>query len=278
MDINTLKNQAKALTGSLRDLGSKKEQKFKEKTKLNSVLNKLIKEAIDLKARKRELEKELALLKKKRNERNNQVREGLKKLKKFKEEYRKNKKKQPKISIEKILAEIQQFDYQVQTGAISMNKEKQIMSKIKNLKKIIKEHEISNMPPVEFKRIQKETREVKNKADKIHENIQKLAKESSEIFECLTVLSIEINKIKRQKNVAKLVQNGLKDQINILNAKLGGVLRKMSKLPLSATKSALDLFKRSGNRDKINIRDALKKGKKLSKDDILKIQKQLMRK
>ena len=278
MDINKLKNQAKELTGSLRDLGSKKEQKFKEKTKLSNVLNNLIKEAIDLKARKRELEKELALLKKKRNERNNQVREGLKKLKKFKEEYRKNKKKQPKISIEKILAEIQQFDYQVQTGAISMNKEKQIMSKIKNLKKIIKEHEISNTPPVEFKRIQKETREVKNKADKIHENIQKLAKESSEIFECLTVLSIEINKIKRQKNVAKLVQNGLKDQINILNAKLGGVLRKMSKLPLSATKSALDLFKRSGTRDKINIRDALKKGKKLSKDDILKIQKQLMRK
>lgn len=278
MDINTLKNQAKALTGSLRDLGSKKEQKFKEKTKLSSVLNKLIKEAIDLKARKRELEKELALLKRKRNERNNQVREGLKKLKKFKEEYRKDKKRQPKISIEKILAEIQQFDYQVQTGAISMNKEKQIMGKIKNLKKIIKEHEISNTPPVEFKRIQKETREVKNKADKIHENIQKLAKESSEIFECLTVLSIEINKIKRQKNVAKLVQNGLKDQINILNAKLGGVLRKMSKLPLSATKSALDLFKRSGTRDKINIRDALMKGKKLNKDDILKIQKQLMRK
>jgi uncharacterized coiled-coil DUF342 family protein len=278
MDINTLKNQAKALTGSLRDLGSKKEQKFKEKTKLSSVLNRLIKEAIDLKARKRELEKELALLKRKRNERNNQVREGLKKLKKFKEEYRKDKKRQPKISIEKILAEIQQFDYQVQTGAISMNKEKQIMGKIKNLKKIIKEHEISNTPPVEFKRIQKETREVKNKADKIHENIQKLAKESSEIFECLTVLSIEINKIKRQKNVAKLVQNGLKDQINILNAKLGGVLRKMSKLPLSATKSALDLFKRSGTRDKINIRDALMKGKKLNKDDILKIQKQLMRK
>ena len=146
------------------------------------------------------------------------------------------------------------------------------------MKKIIKEHEISNTPPVEFKRIQKETREVKNEADKIHENIQKLAKESSEIFERLTVLSAEINKIKRQKNVAKLVQNGLKDQINILNAKLGGVLREMSKLPLSATKSALDMFKRGGTKNKVDIKDALKKGKKLSKDDILKIQKELMRK
>lgn len=278
MDINTLKNQAKELTGSLRDLGSKKEQKFKEKTKLSNVLNKLIKEAIDLKTRKREIEKELSLLKKKRNERNNQVREGLKKLKKFKEDYRKNKKKQPKISIEKILAEIQQFDYQIQTGAVSMTKEKQIMSKIKSLKKIIKEHEISNTPPVEFRKIQKETREVKNNADEIHKNIQNLAKESSEIFERLTVLSAEINKIKRQKNVAKLVQSGLKDQINILNAKLGGVLREMSKLPVSATKSALDMFRRGGTKDKDDIKTALKKGKKLSKDDILKIQKQLMRK
>ena len=96
MDINTLKNQAKELTGSLRDLGSKKEQKFKEKTKLSNVLNKLIKEAIDLKTRKREIEKELSLFKKKRNERNNQVREGLKKLRNLKktiERTRKNNQK-----------------------------------------------------------------------------------------------------------------------------------------------------------------------------------------
>ena len=81
MDINILKTQAKELTGSLRDLGNKKEQKYREKTKLGGVLNKLIKEAVDLNARKKEIEKELSSLKKERNNKNKEVREGLKKLK-----------------------------------------------------------------------------------------------------------------------------------------------------------------------------------------------------
>lgn len=278
MDINTLKNQAKELTGSLRDLGSKKEQKYKEKTKLDGVLNKLIKEAIDLKTRKREIEKELNSLKHKRNEKNRSGREGLKKLKQVIVQHQKNKKRLPKISKSKILAEIQQLEFQIQTSELSIGKEKGIMTKIKGLKKIIKEYETLNALPNEFTIIKKETKEIKKEADRIHDKIQELAKESSKIFERLTELSAEIGKIKRQKNVAKLVLNGLKDQINILNAKLGGVLRDMAKLPVSATKSALDLFSRGGNKNKISIKEALKKGKKLSKDDILKIQKDLMKK
>ncbi len=278
MDANKLKGQAKELTGSLRELGTKKEQKYKEKTKLDGVLNKLIKEAIDLKTRKKEIEKELASLKSERNKKNRGVREGLIKLKGLKVQHQKNKKRLPKISKSKILAEIQQLDYQVQTGAVSIAKEKSIMTKIKSLKKTINEYEISNTLPDEFKKIKNETKGIKVEADKIHDKIQELAKESSQIFERLTELSSEIAKIKRQKNVAKLVLNGLKDQINVLNAKLGGVLRDMSKLPVSATKSALDLFKRSEDKNKLNVKEALKKGKKLSKDDILKLQKGLMKK
>ena len=278
MDIHTLKNQAKELTGSLRDLGSKKERKYREKTKLDGVLNKLIKEAIDLKTRKREIGKELNSLKNERNEKNRGVREGLKKLKQIRLQHQKNKKRLPKISESKILAEIQQLEFQIQTSELSIGKEKGIMTKIKGLKKIIKEYEVLNAPPADFKRVQKETKEIKNEADKIHDKIQELAKESSKIFERLTELSDEIGKIKRAKNVAKLVLNGLKDQINILNAKLGGVLRDMAKLPVSATKSALDLFSRGGNKKRISIKEALQRGKKLSKDDILKIQKDLMRK
>jgi|TARA_Y100000310_G_scaffold252950_2_gene259734 uncharacterized coiled-coil DUF342 family protein len=278
MDANKLKGQAKELTGSLRELGTKKEQKYKEKTKLDGVLNKLIKEAIDLKTRKKEIEKELASLKSERNKKNKGVREGLTKLKQLKAQHQKNKKRVPKISKSKILAEIQQLEFQIETSAFSIAKEKGIMTKIKSLKKTINEYEASNAPPVEFKRIQSETKEIKRSADKIHDKIQEFAKESSQIFERLTELSSEITKIKREKNVAKLVLNGLKDQINVLNAKLGGVLRDMSKLPASATKSALDIFGRGNKRNEINIKEALKKGKKLSKDDILKLQKGLMKK
>ena len=278
MDINILKTQAKELTGSLRDLGSKKEKKYREKTKLGGVLNNLIKEAVDLNARKREIEKELSSLKKQRNNKNKEVREGLKKLKHLKIQHKKNKTKGPKIPQEKILAEIQQLEFQVETGAVSMTKEKNIMTKIKSLKKTIKEYQELQKPSVEFGQVKERTKLVKKEADSFHDKIQTLAKESSQIFDRLTDLSKEITTIKRQRNVSKLVLNGLKDQINIMNAKLGGVLREMSKLPESARKSAMELFNRNEAKMKIDVKEALKTGKKLSKDDILKLQKGLMRK
>ena len=278
MDINILKTQAKELTGSLRDLGSKKEKKYREKTKLGGVLNNLIKEAVDLNARKREIEKELSSLKKQRNNKNKEVREGLKKLKHLKIQHKKNKTKGPKIPQEKILAEIQQLEFQVETGAVSMTKEKNIMTKIKSLKKTIKEYQELQKPSVEFGQVKERTKLVKKEADSFHDKIQTLAKESSQIFDRLTDLSKEITTIKRQRNVSKLVLNGLKDQINIMNARLGGVLREMSKLPESARKSAMELFNKNEAKMKIDVKEALKTGKKLSKDDILKLQKGLMRK
>ena len=57
MDITNLKKQARDISNNLRDLGSKKEQKYREKTRLDSALNKLIKEAVELKAQKREYQK-----------------------------------------------------------------------------------------------------------------------------------------------------------------------------------------------------------------------------
>ncbi len=278
MDAKILKTQAKELTGSLRDLGSKKEKKYREKTKLGGVLNKLIKEAVDLNARKKEIEKELSSLKKQRNNKNKEVREGLKKLKHLKVQHKKSRGKTPKLNKEKILAEIQQLDYQIQTGAVSMTKEKNIMKKIKSLKKTIKDHQDSQKPSVEFEQVKERTKLVKKEADSFHDKIQTLAKESSQIFDRLTVLSKEITTIKRQRNVSKLVLNGLKDQINIMNAKLGGVLRDMSKLPESARKSAMEIFNKNEAKMKVDVKEALKTGKKLSKDDILKLQKGLMKK
>ncbi len=278
MDINILKTQAKELTGSLRDLGNKKEQKYREKTKLGGVLNKLIKEAVDLNARKKEIEKELSTSKKERNNKNKEVREGLKKLKQLRLQHKKNKAKLPKIPKEKFLAEIQQLEFQIETGAVSMKKEKDIMTKIKSLKKVIKEYQDLQKPSVEFKEIQKKTKEIKKEADATHNKIQTLAKESSQIFDRLTELSSEISKIKRQRNVAKLVLNGLKDQINIMNARLGGVLKDMSKLPETARKSAMEIFNKNEDTLKADVKAALKTGKKLSKDDILKLQKGLLKK
>ena len=65
----------------------------------------------------------------------------------------------------------------------------------------------------------------------------------------------------------------MKDQISVMNAKLGGILSEMSKFPGAAAKSAFDMFNPNKNK-KIQI----KSGEKLTKEDILKLQKRLMKK
>jgi len=271
MDITNLKKQARDISNNLRDLGSKKEKKYREKTKLDSALNKLIKEAVELKAQKKEYQKRIANLKKERNIENKAVQEGLKKLKDLRAQYLKESKK-PKIDTKKLRKELETLNFNLETGTLSQKKEKALMKKIKELKS--KLEKTSTTTKRDYNKVRRDTKKLKVASDKIHAQIQSEAKEISKIFDRLTEISNKISEIKKQRNLIKVILSGMKDQINVMNAKLGGVLSEMSKFPGAAAKSALDMFTLNKENKKIQI----KSGEKLTKDDILKLQKKLMKK
>ena len=270
MDISNLKKQARDITNKLRDLGSKKEQKYREKTTLGSALNRLIKEAVELKTQKQEYQKKIANLKGDRNIQNKSVQEGLKKLKDLRNKYIKESKK-PKINVKGLQKNLENLNFDLETGTISQKKEKELMKKINELKTKI--NSIPSSTKTEYNNIRRKTKKLKIASDKIHIQIQVEAKEISKIFNRLTEISNQISDIKKQRNLVKLILHGMKDQINIMNAKLGGVLSEMAKFPGVAARSALDMFT-PGKDKKIRI----KTGEKLTKDDILKLQKRLMKK
>jgi uncharacterized coiled-coil DUF342 family protein len=270
MDISNLKKQARDISNNLRDLGSKKEQKYREKTKLDSALNQLIKEAVELKTQKREYQKRIANLKKERNIKNKAVQEGLKKLRDLRDKYVKESRK-PKLDAKKLRKDLENLNFDLETGTLSQKKEKELMNKINELKTKIKS--IPSSTKTDYNRIRRKTKKFKIDSDKIHMQIQSEAKLISKIFDRLTEISNQISNIKKQRNLVKIILYGMKDQINIMNAKLGGVLSEMSKFPGAAARSALDMFTPGKDR-KIKIRA----GEKLTKDDILKLQKRLMKK
>ena len=80
-----------------------------------------------------------------------------------------------------------------------------------------------------YNKLRKDLKKIKKLSDKYHKDLQIKAKESSGIFERLTEISKEISSIKKEKNLTKVILNGLKDQINTLNTKLSSVLTEMSK-------------------------------------------------
>ena len=270
MDISNLKKQARDITNNLRDLGSKKERKYREKTTLDSALNRLIKEAVELKIQKHEYQKRIANLKRDRNLQNRAVQEGLKKLRALRNKYIKESKK-PKINVERLQKDLENLNFDLETGTLSQKKEKELMKKINELKTKIKSVPASTK--TEYNKIRRKTKKLKITSDKIHMQIQTEAKTISKIFDRLTEISNQISDIKKQRNLVKLILHGMKGQINVMNAKLGGVLSEMAKFPSAAARSALDMFT-PGKDKKIQI----KTGEKLTKDDILKLQKKLMKK
>tara|TARA_Y100000034_G_C6903277_1_gene418419 strand:+ start:174 stop:998 length:825 start_codon:yes stop_codon:yes gene_type:complete len=274
MDASNLKKQAQELSGNLRDLGSKKEQKYKEKNRLDSTLNRLIKEATELRERKNEISKKITGLKKARNDKNKAVRDGLRMLKTMKNVRKKKRPKDSEKIRQNLTKEIENLNFRVETESLGIKKEREIMNKIKLNKSKLSELEELMQPSKEYVQVRDATKALKKESDHAHLDIQKLAKESSKIFDRLTELSKQISEIKRQRNLSKLILTGLKDQINTMNAKLGGVLRDMTKLPEAARKHALDMFKK----EKLTVKEVIKSGKKLSKDDILKLQRGMIKK
>ena len=270
MDISNLKKQARDISNNLRDLGSKKEQKYREKTRLDSALNKLIKEAVELKTQKRDYQKRISVLKNERNIQNKSVQEGLTKLKDLRSKYIRESRK-PKFDVKRLKKDLENLNFDLETGTLSQKKEKELMKKINSIKTKLSDSDTSTK--TDYNRIRRDKKKKKIASDKIHFKIQTEAKEISKIFDRLTEISNQISDIKNQRNLAKVILRGMKDKINIMNAKLGGVLSDMSKFSGAAAKTALDLFT-PGKEKKIQI----KAGEKLTKDDILKLQRKLMKK
>ncbi len=277
--LNKVENEVRELNISLKKLGDEKESKYKEKGHLEGRLNTLIARANELKTKKGKVDQKTGELKKLREEKNKSVQNLIKELQKAKKKFAPSKKQlERRKSVKK---GIRDLEFVVQTEVLNFKKEKEYMSKIKLLKAELTALNKDLGQLSEIKNVRDLIKNAKEEADNYHEKIQSSAKESTGIFQELTIISKQIGDIKRERSKMRGVLKSMKTQINQLNANLSKNLSYLGTLPRATGKVVFSGAKAGSGilqRQTEAVREKFKKKKKLSKEDILLLQKEAFEK
>ena len=278
-DLDEVKDEVQKLNLSLKELGDKKESTYKEKNELDVKLNNLIESANKLKVKKDEVDKKISELKKLREEKNRNVQNLINELQNAKKKLGGSKRQLEKRK--QLKKEIRNLEFVVQTEVLNFGKEKEYMTRIRNLKKELDELNKGLEQLSDIKRLRNTITDIKKGADEHHANIQESARESSQIFDELTSISKEIGNIKTERSHIRTGLKATKVQMNQLNIALSESLSNLGALPRATGRAFMEGAKAGAEmlaKQTDAVKDKFKKKKRLSKDDILLLQKEAMAK
>jgi len=284
--LDEVKSEVYKLNLSLRNLGDEKESKYKEKSDLDVRLNDLIERANKLKFNKDKIDKKIIEIKKLREGKNTDVQELIRGLHQAKKKF--GDKREEIERRNNIKKDLRGLEFLVQTEVLNFAKEKEYMSKINLLKKELNDLNKKLEQSTEIKDIRESIRKVKQTADEHHNEIQILAEESTKIFNELTKVSKDIGDIKKQHSKIRTALKATKNQISNLNSSLAKNLSYIGSLPrvtgrivfgsgrvfMGGAKAGAGILQKQTEA----VREKFKKRKKLSKDDILLLQKEALEK
>lgn len=255
-DVEKLRRQIALLGRELEALNNSKESLYKEKADFDALLSNTIAEANELKTKKKETDEEIKKKKQLRTELNKELKAQGAKLKSQKPAT----KTKIKLSPAAIRKQIEAMQYSIETEGLSFEKETLYMERINRLKA-----ELAELAPAESE--SKEFVAKKILADQAHVEIQKLAIESTKGFELLTSKAKAIIEAKASRVKIQVRLKDLKSQIEFKNQDLAEALGQW----LTVTKDiAPEISAEAAEAEFIN---KFKNSKKLTKDDILKLQR-----
>jgi len=272
LKLEQLKKGIHDLSTQLRQLGEEKEKKYKEKETIDKNLNSYIKTAKDLRDKKADIDKKVREMKAQREILNKELKAMFAKLAEAKKNLMpvSDKKKGPRESSGQLKKQIDAMQYAIETEGLSFEREQTYMDKIKRMKLKLDEIEKEGAGFRDFKLLKDEINKKKTAADAVHAEIQKLAVESSSIFKELSAKSEGISKAKQEKLALQEGLKGRKSEIETLNQQLSDTLNEWSKVSKETAPAAI-------SRKPEDVMGKLKSKKKLTKEDILIMQRSMGR-
>jgi len=261
--LEQLKKEIHDFSAQLKQLAEQKENKYKEKENIDKTLNSHIKIAKELRDKKAVLDKNIRELKETRTVLNNELK-GL--FTKFNETKQKQPKtKGPRESPGIIKKQIEAMQYSIETEGVSFEREQNYMERINRLKAQLKEVETEGENLGELKvAINKK----KSDADSVHAEVQKTAGESSAIFKELSEKSESISKAKQDKVALQELLKKLKAEIDSITQRLSESLNEWSQMSKTTAPGQMQPVEKPED-----VMGKLKSRKKLTKDDILLLQR-----
>lgn len=274
------KNEVKKLKDRLNEVNALKEGWFEKKEKSGKDISRLLKQVREAKSRRDALVKEIKEKKERREEYNNKIKKNIEEIKRLESEKREIiKKYNIRGDPSKIKEESQKLEMMIETEALSFEKEKELMKKIKGLKKNYKDaEEVSNIWE-RISDISKETEQLKQMADETHKEIQSRALISQQKHEEMvgalkSLKALEEKEEEEHKGFMDYkrrfgeTNNELKEKLAALN-EMSKTLSEERERAEAEKKQAAEVILKGREEE---IRDKLKRKKKLTTEDILAFQ------
>src|SRR3989344_4914743 len=107
-----------------------------------------------------------------------------------------------KIDTLRIKKQIEELELKIETEALNLDREKKVMDRIKQLKKVYSECGVVSALDNGVENLSVELKGIRDKAKKSHNEIQEIAKENRKVYDNLMVFSKEIDKINREQEQA----------------------------------------------------------------------------
>jgi uncharacterized coiled-coil DUF342 family protein len=266
-DIELLRKKIGELGASLEKLGTEKESLYKEKQVLEDTLSNTINSAKELKAKKAAIDAQIKEKKVVRTTLNKEIKDFSKKISEVKR-VNPNFKRGP--SVEESKRQIESMQYAIETEGLSFEREKNYMDKIKQLKARLAEIEKASGHTSDVGILRESLTTKKTGADTAHAEVQTLADESTKLFNILTDKAKEIDVWKQKRRDMQENLKRIKTQIEENNAILAETLNTWMEVAKTAPPIPAKAAE-SITSEEIFLK--FKSAKKLTKEDILKLQR-----
>ena len=279
--LNKCKVEVSSLRSKLNELDREKESWFKKKGEFSAKIRESIQKIKDSKVKRDSLTNEVKALKPKRDILNKELAQKSSEFEKLKKDrISASKSLGIRESPSSIKQQIEKLEFRIETDTASFEKEKELMKKIKGLKKIYNEAagilEISRKAGEASEAIKK----MRKEANDTHRLIQEKAKQSQTLHEEIIRLSGEIDRMKVQEEEAFRkfsefkkqftgANNGLKEKLEEMNG-IGSQLDKIHSDKRERRRQQEESFLKS-KEDAVN--EKIKKRQKLTTEDLLVFQK-----
>ncbi|MFT4312551.1 MAG: hypothetical protein ACMXYF_04970 [Candidatus Woesearchaeota archaeon] len=198
-----------------------------------------------------------------RNTINEQIKEVITQLKDIKPQSQSQVKKVtlPKgMSFGKLKKEAEQLERAIETAGVSFDKEKQMMKKLKEKKKLLDESKNSYDSARMTGKLGKKLRLLKKESDAIHHEIQDAAKRSQEEHEALLQLAQEVDTLRKDEKIAKESYLKIKKQLG-----------ESTHIPKPRKMENQQMTKRLETQ-KVEVAEKIKTKRKLTTEDLLVFQ------
>jgi uncharacterized coiled-coil DUF342 family protein len=278
--LDELQPKIRELKQKLNQLNDQKEKAFQQRNPVGKEISKLIHELKQLKQDRDQLTEEVKKLKDNRTGLNEIIKKKIEEAKKLNEE---RKKSTEKVGMRESPSQIKRLmdklEMKIETEVISFEKEKALMKEIKELKKKYDELKQAGSVWDAAHQLSKDIDTMRDQSDDIHRQIQQKAKQSQEKHVRLLETSRTIDSLRGKGNTFTKDITESKGEIAKLSDELGALLKQAGELntKLSAERKEKEAATASQRQKKFSeklaeVKEKLKKGGKLTTEDIIIMQ------